>query len=62
MTDNEIRDTAVEYVARHEHDNCQIFTDPDCRIKSWNLGDWTTVQVWVAMRRPIAPPNIKRTP
>jgi hypothetical protein len=39
---------AVEYVARHEHDHCQIYTTSDCRVFPMPWGPGTVaVQVWV---------------
>jgi len=47
MTNAEIRDHAVDYVATHQADNSQIFTTPDCKIDRVN--NVTYVQVWVAI-------------
>ena len=48
MTDKEIRKASVDYVARHEHDNCQIYTSPECII--FRCDDGTRhCQVWVTL-------------
>jgi len=49
MTDNEIRDAAVEYVATRQADYAQFYTAPDCRIEPEDDIHQTHVQVWVAI-------------
>ena len=48
MTDDKIRDLAVDYVARHNADSGQIFTSPACQIHEGPEG-FKSVQVWVGI-------------
>lgn len=48
MTDEEICKAATDYVARHEHDNCQIYTTPECNVFRDEAGD-AHCQIWVML-------------
>jgi hypothetical protein len=46
----EYLDAAVEYVASHEHDYAQIFSNPSCCIHN-DDEKFVMVQVWVGVPR-----------
>lgn len=53
MTKEELRKRACEYVARHQHDYAQVFTNQSCdvfRSRDLKTGEThTSVQVWVGL-------------
>ena len=48
MTNNEVFKAAVDYVARHKHDYCQIYTCPECKMFKDENGT-IHCQIWVML-------------